>query len=121
MYNLFLDDERIPYSTNDNVLSAYYYDKNPIYKNLEWVVVRNYQQFVDSIETLGMPNIISFDNDLQEELTGYDCIKWLGNDYCAMLNLDLPICYFHSKNNVGHDNMKKYEEFFRKSKRNGLI
>ena len=121
MYNLFLDDERIPYSTDKNVLNAYHYDKNPIYKDLEWIVVRNVQQFKDCILKKGMPEIISFDNDLQEVLEGYDAIKWLGNEYCTENNLDLPRCYYHSKNNVGYDNMTKYEMFFRKAKRNGLI
>jgi hypothetical protein len=121
MYNLFLDDERIPYSIDPDVLNAYHYDKNPIYKNLEWVVVRTVEEFQECITTLGMPNIISFDNDLQTVLEGYDAIKWLGNEYCIENGLDLPTCYFHSKNSVGYDNMLKYEAFFRKSKINGII
>lgn len=75
---LFIDDVRKPYSGG-------------------WDVVRSYKEFVDYIETIGVPKVISFDHDLgfehyplgeqnpteripyetYKEKTGYDCAKYL--------------------------------------------
>ena len=91
-YNLFLDDVREP----DKVT---WVNLPPV----EWTIVRNYNQFVSTIERFGLPNFISFDHDLAEEhyhpamysenvsdynklytnchfkeKTGYDCAK--GNE-----------------------------------------
>ena len=70
-----------------------------------WVVVRNYEEFVDKINEIGLANIelISLDHDLGDtamseyfnnvspnyqldynnihEKTGYDCAKWLVNHF----------------------------------------
>jgi hypothetical protein len=83
-YNIYLDDIRTPTSP-------------------DWVVVRNYEQFIEKIQQIGLANIenISLDHDLGEsaineyhrnvapnymidynnisEKTGYDCAKWLVN------------------------------------------
>ena len=69
-YNLFLDDMRQPHD-------AYGYTHNPIYKELYWQVVINYDQFVEKIEhyfdLLGiLPEVISFDHDLGLD----DCEMW---------------------------------------------
>jgi hypothetical protein len=45
---LFLDDVRKPYDSS-------------------WDVVRSYEQFVEYIKNLGVPDIISFDHDLADE------------------------------------------------------
>lgn len=71
----------------------------------EWVVVRNYDQFVEAIKEIGINNIsiLSLDHDLGDtameeyfnnvqpnykidynnitEKTGYDCIKWIIDYY----------------------------------------
>lgn len=71
----------------------------------DWIVVRNYDEFVDKVEEVGIENIdlISFDHDLGDtamkeyfdnvspnytlnydnihEKTGYDCAKWLVNHF----------------------------------------
>lgn len=71
MKKLFLDDLR----TVDMV-----YDKS---ENDLFDVVRNYDDFVSYIKVNGLPNFISFDNDLgldaNEEVApdGYACAKWL--------------------------------------------
>lgn len=89
MYNLFLDDVRQPGSVesyiNNQVLQV-------LYRNTTWVIVRNYNDFVNTIKERGLPEIISFDHDLADinydpqtqqesfvynEKTGYDCAKWL--------------------------------------------
>lgn len=121
-YNLFLDDIRIP-----NVCSAY--TKNPIYDEVQWEIVRNYDQFVAYVTANGLPEIVSFDHDLAEphyhesmykggkvymkylekvsEKTGYDCAKWMV-DYCLDNKQKFPIWYIHSMNPAGSENIKCY-------------
>jgi len=125
-YNLFLDDMRLPYRDCN-------YTNNPIYKDLHWLVVINYEQFVGTIEKYYnlkgiLPNIISFDHDLadvhygvqdhldddyydlcevQDEKTGYHCAKWLVN-FCMDNDLKLPEYYAHSMNTVGRRNILGY-------------
>ena len=55
---LFLDDVRVPY----DVFRMYI---NPLYENdSDWVIVRNYYEFVNYITKFGRPDFISFDHDL---------------------------------------------------------
>jgi hypothetical protein len=71
MKKLFLDDMR----TVDMI-----YDKSRVN---EFDVVRNYYDFIDYIKTNGLPEYISFDNDLGLEPSGelapdgYAAAKWL--------------------------------------------
>lgn len=73
-YNLFLDDLR-------NVKTVY-----PEREESEFIVVRNYEDFVSTMQKRGVPRFISFDNDLGQlengELApdGYACAKWLVYD-----------------------------------------
>ncbi len=125
-YNLFLDDERNPEA-------VFNYTKLDIYKNLHWVIVRNYNEFINNIIKNGLPEIVSFDHDLADinydsktakqsfnyqEKTGYDCAKWLV-DYCIDKQLNFPVYYIHSKNQVGAENIKQYllnyERLFRRN------
>lgn len=87
MHRIYLDDVRTPYDD-------------------EWIVVRSYQEFTETVLKLGLPNIheISLDHDLGREAmseyfnnvspnytldynnivnekTGYDCAKWLVDHY----------------------------------------
>ena len=128
-YNLFLDDFRVP-------VDASRYMPNPgIYTKLEWVIVRNYDEFVKFISKNGLPDMISFDHDLADEhysndmyagvevynknydnfteKTGYDCAKWLV-DYCMDRDLDLPEYIVHSMNPAGGKNIWEYLEGYRK-------
>ena len=70
-YKLFLDDIRTV---------------KMVYESLEesdFVIVRNYKDFVTTIKENGLPSFISFDNDLgldennQIGLDGYAAAKWL--------------------------------------------
>jgi len=128
-YNLFLDDIRVP-------RNVYSYIHNPIYAMDEWIIVRNYDDFVKYIEKNGMPEKISFDHDLSaehydpdlygsetydevydqfEEKTGYDCAKWLIN-YCIENKLDLPNeILIHSMNITGGLNIKSLFDTYNKS------
>lgn len=116
MYNLFLDDTRFPEDT-------YRYMHNNIYVEKEWKIVRNYDEFVKTIETDGIPDVISFDHDLSDEhygihdhltqdeydlyteKTGYHCAKWLIY-YCIDKKLKIPeTILIHTMNVVGGQNI----------------
>lgn len=117
---LFLDDIRHPHE-------AFEYTKQKMFIELQWQVVRNYNEFVNFIQINGLPKFISFDHDLADshytpeplwtdynaskewqdkqvhnEKTGYECAKWLV-DYCIDNNLKCPQYYCHSMNPVGKD------------------
>lgn len=109
---IYLDDVRTP---NDK----------------DWIVVRNYEQFVSNILYHGLENIevISLDHDLGdsamleyynnvkpnyeldytkiEEKTGYDCCKYLVNKSMET-KIPLPQIYVHSANPIGSANMMGY-------------
>ena len=117
-YNIYLDDVRTPIP-------------NPsTHEVIDWIVVRNYDEFVQKINSIGLENIglISLDHDLGDsamrewhygvvknyainydnitEKTGMDCTKWLVNKW-----LDgAPVCrvMVHSANAVGSANMMGY-------------
>ena len=116
-YKLYLDDERFP-------------------KKGEWVIVRNYLQFVDCITNNGLPIQVSFDHDLGDTVlhkvtdengtnydavefnpplqkTGYHCAKWLC-EYCMEHDLELPEYNVHSANTVGKENIESYLKSFKK-------
>ena len=123
-YNLFLDDYREP-------KDAFDYTLNPIYVDKEWLVVRNYDEFVDLITDKylnhsELPAIISFDHDLADEhyvhepdnyqkfteKTGYDCAKWLIN-FCIDTDKYLPEYKIHSMNPVGKYNISQLLENYK--------
>jgi len=105
-----------------------------IYPNVdtsEWVIVRDFYQFVNYIQKYGLPEFISFDHDLGfehtryyfengghnsppdplngnfKEKTGYDAAKWLV-DYCAEHGKPLPFWHVHSHNPIGASNIRTY-------------
>ena len=104
---LYLDDIRNPHQ------SGYKYD--------EWIVCRNYNEFVSAIgKHFSDLEIISFDNDLANfdsdgnEMTGYAVLKWLCN-YILDNNLDVSnlTLNFHTANPVGRVNMESYWNNFK--------
>jgi hypothetical protein len=121
-YNLFLDDVREPKDVT--------WIKLP---DVNWTIVKNYIEFVDTIMKNGIPEIISFDHDLAQEhyrpsmynrdrhynkyytdgtfkeKTGYECAKWLVK-YCMDKNLPFPVYYVHTMNPIGSENITKYIE-----------
>jgi len=94
---IFLDDEREPVDY------------------LDWVVVRNYAQFVGVILTAREPiTFISFDHDLGDDsLSGYEAVKWLC-DLDMQRSTKFKILgpafkwYVHSQNPVGAENINMY-------------
>lgn len=121
MYNLFLDDWRDPED-------CFEYMHLPEYITENWVIVRNYDEFVKIIQEKGIPEIISIDHDLNlkhygqqlpydqyTEKTGYHCAKWL-IDYCIDNNKKLPAKIFiHSMNPAGSANIKSLFQSYYKS------
>lgn len=109
---LFLDDTRRP----------------PLHLGRIFQVVRSYDEFVDYIETYGIPEVISLDHDLHQEhssffwdnggfrnppdpkyeifkfKTGYDCALWL-IEYSKNKNIELKRVFVHSHNPMGQRNI----------------
>lgn len=107
MIKLFLDDERFP---NEVVWGI----DAEIYQDPHWFIVRNYDQFVYFITTNGIPDLISFDNDLGEEKEGIDCVKWLMN-YCIDNKKKIKDYKAHSFNSVNRINILKDLDWFNKN------
>lgn len=103
----------------------------PEFDSNEWVIVRDFHQFVNYINKYGIPEFVSFDHDLGfehtrfffnngghenppdpidgdfKEKTGYDAAKWLV-EYCMDNNVKLPKFSVHSANPTGAKNIREY-------------
>ena len=136
-YNLFLDDIR-------RVNNAYIYRKITLEQTVtyatslveasgipieDWIVVRNYEDFVKTIELLGLPAVVSFDHDLAEShmkhyfevssISGvieYEKLKEKTGKHCAEFLVDMwtksgrvkPIkTFIHSANIYGVAEIEK--------------
>lgn len=123
LYNLFLDDLRWPCDAVDYTPPG---KQKDAYEHTQvWQIVRNYDQFVATIESQGIPEMVSFDHDLADEhycpevhyitgwdkwaetqefkeKTGYECARWL-KEYAETRGLPLPVIYCHSMNPVGRE------------------
>ena len=126
---IFLDDFRQPYDCllyMAGRINGY----STIYGQEDWVIVRNYPEFVEAVKTAG-DNIatISFDHDLADghyhlnmvdgaldydgesfnaddyNKTGYHCAKWL-LEYYEEKGWQMPEILIHSMNPVGVENIK---------------
>ena len=87
MYKLYLDDERFPKLSND------------------WVIVRSYDEFINTIHEKGLPFEMSLDHDLGDNVpTGFDCVKWMVHR--MMYDLRKISINVHSANPVGKDNIE---------------
>ncbi len=81
-----------------------------------FVGVRNYKEFISYIRNFGLPQYISFDHDLGEENTGYDCAKFLV-EYCLDHRRRLPAWHVHSQNPVGKENIERLLQNFQRVSR----
>ena len=119
--SIYLDDIRTP---NDE----------------RWIICRNYDEFVDKVDEIGLDNIetISLDHDLGEtavreyfknvtnnyildysnihEKTGYDCAKWLV-EKSIETEVNLPTILTHSANPIGSANIMGYINNYLKNNR----
>lgn len=140
-YKLFLDDIR-------NLDEAFSYTKYERFKEDDWIIVRDYSQFVETIEEKffhlsAFPEIIAFDHDLAdehympqplwgtdynvfaenqgfEEKTGYNCAEWLIN-FCMDNEVKLPEYYCHSMNPAGRENILFLLKNFEKHQKNDTL
>lgn len=107
---LFLDDLREPASCSDYMQERGLKDKF-LYIDQDWVIIRNYEDFVDFIDKCEeFPSLVSFDHDLGEEKSGYDCLVYLCA-FCLRKEKQLPTFIFHTNNPVGRDNMQSFASF----------
>lgn len=125
-YNLFLDDDRTPEVVANFVSPV---EIRKYYRLEQWVIVKNYPEFVDYISKSGMPAMISFDHDLTEGMyikhlvddklnyrakdfeipenrTGWHCAEWI-LFHSVFTKQALPLCFVHSLNPVGKENILK--------------
>lgn len=119
---LYLDDVRVP--TDDS-----------------WILVKNYDEFVNTVLREGIESFdtISLDHDLGDtamaeyfnnvrrnftidydnikEKTGLDCAKWLVNHYLEKPkeSFTFPLVYTHSANPIGAANIMGYVNNFLKN------
>lgn len=117
---IYLDDVRTPNTPNNEW----------VYGIEEWTVVRSYDEFVNKINEVGMENVqlVSLDHDLGDsamkewktnvyhnykldydnitEKTGYDCAKWLVEQW--MEGKPVIKVYTHSANAIGSANIMGY-------------
>ena len=101
----------------------------------DWIIARNYDEFVRIVKTYGLENIktISLDHDLGDsamkewhknvyhnytlnydnisEKTGYDCAKWLVEQW--MNGEPVVDVYTHSANAIGAANIMGYINNYR--------
>ena len=124
-YYLFLDDIR-------QISDVRKYCVLPNINDKEWIIARNYKEFVDLITLRGLPKFVCYDHDLADchyghglnndeipygeykERTGYDCAKWLVN-YCMERGIKHPHYVVHSMNPVGKQNIEAYINSYNKT------
>ena len=135
-YKLFVDDDRIP-SQCALWMHERIGQKNPIYLEPDWVIVRDYKQFTQYVLEHGLPVFVSFDHDLgdanliarnvneddsidyensdfnsDDEKTGFHCVKWMV-ELCIDRDLKFPDFAVHTQNPIGATNMLSYIQAFR--------
>lgn len=103
-----------------------------------WTVAKNYRQFVEWITANGLPDFVSFDNDLHESHypwypgneadyrngliryekftvpTGYHAAQWLC-EYCGARKLPFPPYTVHSMNEVARRDIPKIIEEYKRA------
>jgi len=120
-YNVFLDDSR-------TLTEVFYKFNNPIYQT-PFVVVKNYNDFVEYIETQfkkdgSYPGFISFDFQLSDvklsitedktiffneevyQESGLESAIWIVN-FCKKHNLPIPKYFIHDENSYGKRKINK--------------
>lgn len=134
---LFIDDVRNPKDAwiyprrdeNNFLITGKSLERVSGIPNGNWDIVRSYKEFVTYIENKGMPDVISFDHDLSDEMmryyhtvtsktgeinyddittkSGKDCAEYLIDKWKASGKVKTPVCYVHSANRWGAANIKE--------------
>ena len=106
---LWLDDIRNPFIIKEWLYTIQYLKEEYLEiedEACEVIWVKTKSEFDDYIKEYGLPDLISFDNDLSiGNGDGYDCAKWLV-EYCMDNHKQLPLWYVHSANPVAKENIK---------------
>lgn len=115
---LWLDDIRNPFVEGMDWWFTIQYLKEEYLEiddeecEVHWVKTQS--EFENYIKENGLPDLISFDNDLGiGNGEGYDCAKWLV-EYCMNNNVQLPEWYVHSANPVAQENINQLLSNFTK-------
>lgn len=103
---LFLDDERYP----DEV----FWISHKHYSNItQFSIVRTSLDFRFAIEQKEYFDVMSFDNDLGEEIEGYDLMNWYINQYLNGNIPKLPSKFIlHTQNDVVRERMQSLLDNF---------
>ena len=110
---LWLDDIKNPFVEGMDwwftiqYLKEEYFEINDEDEECEVFWVKTQSEFENYIKENGLPDLISFDNDLGiGNGEGYDCAKWLV-EYCMNNNVHLPEWYVHSTSPVAQENINQ--------------
>lgn len=105
---LFLDDERNP---SDVTWVS-------IPRNVQWEIVRSYEEAVQWVAANGFPDVVTFDHDLSlmhyaddfsKEKTGYDFAKFLVNHDIDNDSMPADFAFYvHSMNPIGKVNITNH-------------
>ena len=111
---LWLDDERDPNASYPNLLRDDSCEYKPTWVeyivghtnpgNWEVVWVKDYKQFTNYLELAGLPDVVCFDHDLGQQMTGKDCANYMV-DILVERNLFGPVIRSQSSNPSGVQNI----------------
>lgn len=111
---LWLDDERDPNASYPNLLRDDSCEYKPTWVeyivghtnpgNWEIVWVKDYKQFTNFLELSGLPDVVCFDHDLGQQMTGKDCANYMV-DILVERNLFGPVIRSQSSNPSGVQNI----------------
>lgn len=103
MWNLFLDDERVPYYVDPNFKIA-------------WRIAKNLSVAKYMCQTFGMPYFISFDHDLGPDEDAMMFLRWLAYEYYdESKGHKIPNYQIHSSNPEGCKNIDSFMKSWKKS------
>ena len=130
--NFFLDDQRNPDDAYLHLDGVFNKVSLVNYSNIhqdDWVIMRNYDEFVKCITYLGLPDVVSFDHDLHEEhikhyfmvtqdigiveygnlkeKTGKHCAEYLVQEWKKQGKTKPIKTFVHSANKWGGENIKE--------------
>jgi hypothetical protein len=101
-WNLFLDDERIPYYVDPNRQHA-------------WRIAPNLTVAKYMVQTFGMPYFISFDHDLGSNEDAMMFLRWLAYEFFDEKKHTIPNYQIHSANPEGCKNIDSFMKSWKKS------
>ena len=116
---LWIDDIRDPFVVKEWIYTIQYLKEEYLEiedEECEVVWVKTQPEFENYIKENGLPDLISFDNDLGiGNGEGYECAKWL-IEYCMDKDKELPGWHVHSANPVAKENIEKLFDNFKNRK-----